>query len=883
MTKGNGSKPPGLAKRLFVWYCGNAVVDDLVGDMDEIFRVNLTRMSPAGAKAKYWLQVLSLIFSYAIKKRRQHSAFHPHSNNSINFHMIKNYFLIAWRTMTRNKVYTVINVLGLSLGVSACLIVYMVVVHEFSFDRFHADGDRIFRIKTHDDVVGWTCACSPAPAFITLRDQFAGADAITGYHQYDAKAMVVDAGQVKNFERHSVHVILTDPAYFRIFQYEWLAGKGDALSKSSQVVLTESRARTYFGSLKPHEYIGKSIAYNDSLNVVVAGVVKDWKENSDFSFTEFISFSTIENTFLRRQIDLTPWGQMFSSSQSFVKTKEGDDPNAVALRMTEVIAKNTKEKYSMQFENIEDVHFQHDDEGISSLLIVLYALIGLAGFVLIIAAINFINLSTAQSIKRGKEIGIRKVMGSMRLQIVFQFLSETLVLAFIAICLSLALLSPLMLLFEGFLPAGVSFDIFSLDSLIFLGGLVVLVSVLAGIYPALVLSSYRPAVTLSGRGGSQGHGRFSLRKLLIVFQFSASLFFIIATLVIRDQMDFIKNEDRGFTTSSILTFETNWKGEASKVKTLADKIRTISGVSDVAIQRFPPMSWGQWTSTVDFFGKDGKVQETVSIKPGDDRFIPLYDIHILAGRSPAPSDTLREVVINQLLSERLGFQNPADAIGEQVTIGGRSAPICGVVRNFHERSFHEPIGFTLIGNLVGEEYALAVRLNDPDVVANAGVIAQIESDFKQVYPDEGFSYQFVEDEIGSMHGEERKISKLATIAMAVTIFISCMGVFGLAMFTAAMRTREIGIRKVLGATAFGIANMLSREFVALILIAIVLATPLAWYSMDSWLMTFAYRTELTIWVFVTAGLIALITGLATVSYQSLKAALGDPVNALRVD
>lgn len=875
-------RPPKLAKRLFIWYSGTAQVDDLVGDMDEIFRANLTRMSPSRARVKYWLQVLSLIVSYAIRKRRQRSAIHPHSNDSINFHMIRNYFLIAWRTMTRNKVYTVINVLGLSLGVSACLLVYMVVNYEFSFDRFHPEAETIFRVKTHDDASGWTCTCVPAPLYPTLRDQYAGAEAVTGYHEYNAKATIVEGEQVKNFERKTSRIILTDPAYFRIFKYEWLAGKPDGLARSANVVLTESRARSFFGTTAPHELIGKNIAYNDSLNVTVIGVVRDFEENSDFAFTEFISFSTIEHTFLRNEVNLTNWGQMFSNSQSFVKTRKGDDPNSAAAQMTGVIVKHTSEKYSVQLENIEDIHFKRDDFGQSNLEIGLIVLTGLAGFILVIAAINFVNLSTAQSIKRSREIGIRKVMGSIKLQIVFQFLSETLVLTIFAMCLSVALLGPLMWLFGDFLPAGLSFDILSFKTWMFLGSLIIIVSLLAGCYPALVLSSYRPATTLSGRGESKSTAGFSLRKLLIIFQFSASLFFIIATMVIQNQMDMIRRTDRGFSAASVISFEVDSRAEKIKIKTLAARIRTMTGISEVATQGWQPMGYGRWTSTAQFEVKGEKIEETVSVKPGDDRFIPLYSMRLIAGRSPAPSDTLREVVINQLLSKRLGFENAENAIGERIKIGGADVPICGVVQDFHEFSFHEAIGYTVIGNF-HEQSQIALRLENPDIVGNAEVIAKIEAAFNQVYPGEMFHYNFVEDEIQGLHGEEQKISKLATIAMAVTIFISCMGVFGLAMFTAAMRTREIGIRKVLGATPFSITNMLSREFLLLIVVSIALATPVAWYAMDEWLLTFQYRTDLTIGVFVMAGLIALATGLATVSYQALKAALGDPVKALRVD
>jgi ABC-type antimicrobial peptide transport system permease subunit len=875
--------PPKAARKLFTWYCGDAQVDDLVGDMDEIFRNNLHKMSSSKARAKYWLQILSLMFSYAIKRRRQHSSFHPHSNNSLNLHMVRNYFVIAWRTMTRNKVYTVINVLGLSLGISACLIVYMVVSHELSFDRFHRDADRIFRVKTGEPAVQWTCACVPAPLFLTIRDEFTGAEAVTGYHNYDAKVTIAEGGQVKIFERNSARIILTDPAYFSMFQSEWLAGNPDALSKPSTVVITESRAEAYFGAHAPHEFIGKTVSYNDSLNVVVGGVVKDWKENSDFNFTEFISFSTIENSFLRKDIILDNWGLMFNSSQSFIKTKVGDDPAEVASRMTKLVEKNSGSRYKILLENLEQIHFQKDDEGQSSLVTVLYVLTGLASFILIIAAINFINLSTAQSIKRAREIGIRKVMGSMKMQIVFQFLSETLVLTFISIILSIALLQPLTMLFGTFLPDNLRFDLLSLNNWLFLGGLMILVALLAGIYPALVISSYRPAITLSRKMQSNRHDQWSLRKLLIVFQFSASLFFIIATMVIGDQMDFIRNQDRGFSTSSVITIRTNWQDDVHKVKTLAERIRPVSGIKDVAVQGFSPMGFAQWTSSVEYNGKNEKIKENVSMKPGDEHFIPLYQMRLLAGRNINRSDTLNEIIINESLSRRLGFSDPKDASGEQVVVSGLPRPVVGVVADFHERSFREPIGPAIIGHFTREMHGIAVRLDGPDVESNIGVISRIQAEFKRVYPDESFEYSYVEDEISLMHGEEQRVSKLATIAMAVTIFISCMGVFGLSMFTAAMRTREIGIRKVLGATAFNIASMLSGEFVVLILAAVVLATPVAWYAMNSWLLGFSYQAELSIWVFVWAGLIALFTGLVTVSFQALKAALGNPVNALRID
>jgi putative ABC transport system permease protein len=868
--------PPGLANRLFTWYCGAAQVDDLLGDMDEIFRKNLSKMPAWRAKMKYWMQVFSLMFSYAIQKRRQRASLHPHSNSSINFHMIKNYFLIAWRMMIRNQVYTIINVLGLTLGISACIIVYLVVSHEMSFDNFHADKERIYRLKSVDPVNNWTCACIPAPGFTTLRDEYAGAEALTGYHNYDGKVFANN----KSFDRSTAQILLTGPEYFKIFQYQWLAGNPGALSKPMQVVLTESKAKTYFNST---DVIGKTITYNDSLNVTVAGVVKDWDGNSDFKSTEFISFSTIEHSFVKDVIDLDNWGVMLHSSQSFIKIKPGDNPDKVAEQLAQVISKNSKEKYGFKLEPLPEIHFAGGDEGRGNLKATLYSLTGLAGFILIIAAINFINLSTAQSIGRAREIGVRKVMGSLKLQIIFQFLSETIVLAFISLCLSLALVKPLLFFFSDFVPAGIYFDPLSINNWLFMGGLLLVISIIAGIYPALVMSSYSPSKVLSGRRISIGRGKFSLRKTLIVFQFAASLFFIIATMVISAQMDFIKGEDRGFSTTGVLTFRTNWRGEISKVETLAARLRQIPNLEEVSMQGFTPMGFAMWQSSFEYQGRKGLIKETTSVKSGDEHYIPLYKIRLIAGRNLQASDSAREMVINEAFLKTIQIDDPNKAIGEQVLINGKRLPIVGVVKDFHQQSFRDAIIPCMIANFKADEHSIAIRMPAPDALSNAAAILKIESEFKQVYPDEAFNYHFIEDEIGWMHGEEQKTSNLATIAMGITIFISCMGVFGLAMFTAAMRIREIGIRKVLGATSLNIINMLSREFTMLIILSIIIATPVAWYYMNNWLLGFSYRTDLSIWFFVSAAGIALLTGLATVSAQSWKAATGDPAQALKTE
>lgn len=884
MKKGN-QHPPRYAKAFFEWCAGNANVDDLLGDVDELFRLNLDRMPTWRAKAKYWRQVFSLVFSYAITSRKRRSAFHAYSSTTFNFAMTRNYFTIAWRMLTKNKVFSIINVLGLTLGISACLIVYLVVSHEFSFDRFHTDTERIYRIRTGDEQnKGQFCDCIQAPGYTTLRDDFAGAEAITGFHNFDAKITIPERTEDKNFDRNTADIIFTGPEYFKIFQYEWIAGESKSLSKPFQVVLTKSRAQTYFGFVKPQTLIGKTIVYNDSIQVTVAGIVEDWTKNSDFDRTEFVSFATIEASSLRSELQLDNWGIMLHSSQSFIKLKPADDPQKIAATMATVVRKKTEDKILFKLQPLNEIHFNLNDEGEGSFLSTLYALTMLAAFILVIAAINFINLSTAQSIQRSKEIGIRKVMGSRKFQLVFQFLAETFLLAVVSTALSLMLVRPLLNVFETYLPKGIGFDPISVDNWLFVAGLLALTSLIAGIYPAFVVSSRAPVLNLSGRSRATRSDTFSMRKALIVFQFAGSLFFIIATLVISKQMDFIKKEDRGFSTESVATFRTNWRSQVSRVGALADRIRVIPGIDEVSMQAFTPMGFAMWQSSFEYSGKKEKIQGTTSIKSGDENFIPLYKIRLVAGRNFRHSDSVAtEIVVNESFARAIGFQDVQLAIGEQIIMNGSSLSICGIVQDFHEQSFRDAIGPCVILDVKREQHSIAFRLSNSDFTANAAVIKNVEGEFKALFPDETFSSYYIEDEIGSMHGEEQKTSTLATIAMGVTIFISCMGVFGLATFTAAMRTREIGIRKVLGASVTGIVKMLSWEFMVLIVISIVLATPVAWFYMNNWLLNFTYRAELTWSLFAIAAVIALGTGLITVSFQSVRAAKSDPVKAIKTE
>jgi len=461
--------------------------------------------------------------------------------------MLKNYLTIAWRNIMRHKVYTAINVFGLALGICACIVIYLITHYEFSFDRFHPDGDRIYRI------VGEMKAPSGQKDFVHspfsdvagFEHQVPGYEA-AAFHTYGASISIPDGNKPpKKFENkipgsYASSTIITWPQYFNIFKYEWLAGsKATALSDPYKVVLTANRARQYFGDLPVSDMIGKTVIYDDSLQVTVSGIIKDWKENTDLGYTDFISISTVESRFLKDKIPTQDWNSLKPhQAMAFVKLLPGTTPEQVNARFKDFIKKNVKHdlpgaSLSMWLQPLTSIHFTNDfhrgDDGDSfrkPYLPTLYVLMALALFILIIAAVNFINLSTAHSMQRAKEVGMRKVMGSNRNNIIVQFLTETLVLTLFAVSLSTLLVKPVLAAFSSFIPQGVTFHPSGTTTIIFLAAITLITTLLAGLYPARVLAAYQPVESLKGQASTQTKSHWNLRKSLIVFQFTISLIFI---------------------------------------------------------------------------------------------------------------------------------------------------------------------------------------------------------------------------------------------------------------------------------------------------------------------------------------------------------------------
>jgi len=438
--------------------------------------------------------------------------------------------------------------------------------------------------------------------------------------------------------------------------------------------------------------------------------------------------------------------------------------------------------------------------------------------------------------------------------------------------------------FQSFIPGGVTFNFFEPATIIFLVSVTVITTLLAGYYPAKILSAHLPVISLKGSGTQRSSDKWLLRKGLIVFQFAVSLVFIIGSIVIANQLKYTREKDPGFTSDAIINVDTPWGDSLSKISVLAEKVKQLSGVSKVALQWVPPMAGNGRGHAIKFKSTDEK-ETGVTQVAGNEDFIPLYQIKLLAGRNLLHADSLTEIVINEKLSQMMGCKKPEEAVGKMLYWNDRPYPVVGVVADFNSRSFHELISPVCIVNRPDREGTLAIKLASKGEQPNTvkATLSHIEKAWKEIYPAATFNYKFYDESLAEIYEKDQQTATLVNVSMSITIFISCIGLFGLALFTAQKRAKEISIRKILGASIANIATMLSKDFVVLVIISLLIASPVAWYFMNQWLQSFAYRISISGWVFILAGLAAVFIALITISFQAIKAAIANPVKSLRTE
>jgi putative ABC transport system permease protein len=815
--------------------------------------------------------------------------------------MLKNYFIVALRNFWRNKTFSLINIIGLAIGISAALVIFLIVSYDLSFDHFEKDHDRIYRLTSVYTWKGQTGrngeVCVPFPA--AVQKEATGIDVVAPFHTWDETqktAIPYPDPRRPLILKKQQDIIFADARYFDIFTYTWLSGSAkSSLTQPYQVVLTESKAKLFFPGLSPTDIIGKTIIFDDTVTTTVTGIVKDIQQNTDFYFKVFVSRATIETPRLKPMC-FDQWGCINSSDQAFVRLSVGNTPQHLIPQLNKIFTAhsphdpNDEGKSEMGLQPLGDLHFDgtyggNFDNGRTAHKPTLYGLLAVGAFLLLLACINFVNLTTAQASQRAKEIGIRKTMGSQRRQLAFQFLNETFLLTFVATLLSTALTPLLLKVFGDFIPKDLHFNLLHHPEIFgFLLILIAVVSLLSGFYPALVMSAFKPVLVLKNQAYANTATTRSalLRKSLTVSQFVIAQVFIIGTILVSWQISYALHKDLGFKKEAILYFRTNYYSKLEKRDVLLARLRSIPGIAGISLSTDPPTSNGMWGTRVTY--KDGKkeIKTDIQVKKADSNYLGLFGMKLVAGKDNPQSDTPNSILVNENYAHTIGFTDARQAVGAVIE-WDRKIRIAGVLADFHQRSLHEPIKPSMIANGIGDARNINIALQPQPAGGSAWstTIAKIERAFRSVYPEDDFDYQFVDDTVAKFYTAEKNTARLLYWCTGLAIFISCLGLLGLVIFITNQRTKEIGIRKVIGATVPQIVLLLSRDFMKLIVLAILIALPIAWWGSHKWLENFAYTATLSWWIFAAGGAALFGIALAILCLRAFRAASANPVNALR--
>lgn len=806
--------------------------------------------------------------------------------------MLFNYLKVAFRNLFKHKTYSAVNILGLAIGIASCITIFLYVQYELSYDRFHRHADRIYRVTESilQNGVGEISATTPIPFAKTFAEEHPDKiEAYTRLFNFSAPSLTLESSPDRRFNEKRLFFV--DPGFFKVFSYKLKRGDAAAaLDQPNMIVLTEAMAEKYFGSEDP---IGKIIRFENKQDFKVSGIAENPPANAHFTFDALVSFSSALPFLTERQRTTWYWNPVWSYLLVH-------DAPPQELLLTEVVKKYFPEAIrndaTLAFQPLTDIHLYSNLDGElepNSRIIYIYIFSTIAVFILGIACINFINLTTARSAARAKEIGMRKVLGSDRRHLIAQFLGESMLTTLVSLLVSLGIVELGLPYFNSLSGKNMSLP-FSPEIVMALTGLTLAIGIVAGLYPAFYLSSFQPIVIVKGRIKSAARG-LSLRHLLVTVQFAISTILIIGTLVAFQQFDYLKNANLGFQKDQILVVPIQRSSLTNIVQFEDFKNRLLqnSGISHVtAMEQILGESHN--TDVFEPEGSNGSVVVPRLTVRQD--FTQTFDIPVIAGRPfdrDYVSDPLhREVLINETLQRYLGWRTPEEAIGKRFsTIQDNTGTIIitvrGVVKDFHVTSLHQEVKpFVLVGPPENNQRNgffikfMAVRLK-PDHLRET--IRFIEDVWKETVTDRAFEYTFLDENINRLYLAEEDFNRVAVTFTSLAIFIACLGLFGLAAYSTSQRTKEIGVRKVLGATVPGIVGLLSKEFLSLVLLANIFAWPAAYFVLQLWLERFAYRVSLSPWVFVVAAVSTLLIALATVSYQAVKAASANPVKALKYE
>ncbi|SEJ58441.1 putative ABC transport system permease protein [Dyadobacter sp. SG02] len=798
--------------------------------------------------------------------------------------MIRNHFTIAFRSFFNSKGYSIINVTGLAVGITCAVLIFLVVRHETSYDLGQSRLDRIFRVETENIKENHTYPGTYTGMANALRTDLPEAEIIAPIMKMGGKTMASSEGEKKFRES----LVFADNALFRTLDYKWLAGNpGRALAQPGAIVLTRAYAEKYFGTV---DVLGKTVRLDNKFDLTVTGVVENYPVTTSFPFDMLVSFSTVKQ--INPDFDENRWNGWNDNYQVFVVLKKDVYPEQLIERFENVVVKYMgKELLSdkrFKLNHLSEIHYAGNLGGRSANVDLLQTLAAIGALVLLIACFNFINLSTARAFKRAKEVGIRKAVGSSRLSLIHQFLTEAGLITFFAGILALVLCVLLLPVLAATLSIPLTLnDLFAEQTALFTGVLLVLTALLAGFYPALRLSGMAPIWALKNNATSRAGQWFSMREGLVVVQFTVSLVLICCAMLIDRQLDFFRNADLGFNKSAIITVGLP-DNKPEKLQTLRNQLTRSAQIRDVSFSFNSASAESNWMQAMEYRQGPKVVQVKTQMKMGDSHYLDTYGIQLVAGEPLKDSDTANfKVIVNEIFLGRIGISNPRAAIGQRVHYGDGNefATIAGVARNFHVNSLHQKIDPTVIQVVPNNFYQAGIKLQNENASAASiqTALTDIEKAWTQIYPDQIFEYSFLDETLAQAYQSETRTARLIGAATILALLIASMGLFGLATFTAEQRTKEIGVRKVLGASVSSVVALLSKDFLKPVMLAIVIASPIAWYLMNQWLQNFEFKIPVSWWLFVAGGSLMTAIALLTVSFQSLRAAMLDPVRSLRTE
>lgn len=820
--------------------------------------------------------------------------------------MLKNYFKTALRSLIRNRNYTIINIAGLAVGIAVCMMIFNIIQFQTSFDEFHAKKDRAYRVLTefhHADAGDITYGKNiPFPMPTGLKTAFPQLEQVAPFYaSHNDELQVLDGNgtPVKNFKEQN-GVFYTEPSFFEIFDFPLLAGSYASLKDPNNVLLTKEIAETYFGDWKTAT--GKTIKLTGSYSVgaglfqfppivlKVSGILATIPANTDFQLKLVVAYGTDftgDELYGFKHPDWNGTSADFGCYVLLPSNLSADNFNQQLRAYSQkVLPAGNKNSHIVQ--SISAVHYDTQTGNFSNKTIshqLVNVLWLIAAFILLIACVNFINLSTAQAVNRAREVGVRKVLGSNKSQLQIQFIFETFLIVTAAVILATVITGIALPSVNQVLELSLSLNLLNNPAIIlFLLTVTVVVTVLAGFYPSIVLSRFNPVNALKSKLTVNAVKGISLRRGLVVFQFIIAQALIIGTLVIVQQMNYFMKQPLGFDKDAIVNVPYRPDSTGGKLANyLRQQLLSTNGVQAVSFSSNSPVEDNN--NRLSTFRYNDAIKETdfnAIVKFADHEYVPAYKLTLVAGRNLQPSDMVKEFLVNESLLKNLGIKKPEDILNKDISMWDDrlKGPVVGVLKDFNNRSFRQELAPLIITTNITMYRQAGIKLATTNI---SSALQSIKNTWEKTFPNYVYEYRFLDEKIESFYKQESQLSQLYKIFAVIAIFLSCLGLYGLASFMAVQRIKEVGIRKVLGATAGNIVYLFSKEFIILISIAFAIATPIAWYYMNQWLQDYAYRINISWWLFAAGGLAAVVIALATISFRAIRAAQANPVKSLKTE